>query len=160
MIDKTVDILARTIWGEARGEGPDGMAAVACVVMNRLAVAAADSQPYWWGATVVQICQKPFQFSCWNADDPNRDKLLAVTDADPQFRQALDIATTAVTGGLPDSTNEATHYVVAGVNPAWLREEPPPLRTARIGKHVFYQLVPVPARVQPQPQTEKETANV
>lgn len=34
MVDD-VDILARTIYGEARSEGQEGMEAVACVVMNR-----------------------------------------------------------------------------------------------------------------------------
>ena len=29
------DILARTLYGEARGEGIDGIEAVACVIMNR-----------------------------------------------------------------------------------------------------------------------------
>ena len=35
MKEDDVDILARTIYGEARGEGQEGMEAVACVVMNR-----------------------------------------------------------------------------------------------------------------------------
>ena len=30
-----VDILARTLYGEARGEGIDGIEAVACGIMNR-----------------------------------------------------------------------------------------------------------------------------
>ena len=35
----TIDVLARTIWGEARGEGTSGMSAVACVVINRVKIA-------------------------------------------------------------------------------------------------------------------------
>ena len=38
-----IDTLARTIWGEARGEGSAGMQAVANVVMNRAAIGG------WWG---------------------------------------------------------------------------------------------------------------
>lgn len=38
---KDVDVLARTIFGEARGETVSGMEAVASVVMNRLAFPAA-----------------------------------------------------------------------------------------------------------------------
>lgn len=35
--DGQVDVVARTIWGEARGEGANGMQAVANVIMNRTA---------------------------------------------------------------------------------------------------------------------------
>lgn len=34
-IDEDIDTMARTIWGEARGEGVQGMQAIACVIMNR-----------------------------------------------------------------------------------------------------------------------------
>ena len=33
--DADVDIMARTLWGEARNQGKEGMEAVACVIMNR-----------------------------------------------------------------------------------------------------------------------------
>ena len=33
----TNDVLARTLWAEARGEGQAGMEAVACVILNRAA---------------------------------------------------------------------------------------------------------------------------
>ena len=36
-----LDILARTIYGEARGEGQEGMEAVACVVIVRISGIAA-----------------------------------------------------------------------------------------------------------------------
>src|SRR3546814_9887201 len=58
-----VDLLARTIWGEARGEPVRGMEAVAAVVMNRVA------RPGWWGRTVASVCTKAYQFACWNEDD-------------------------------------------------------------------------------------------
>ena len=43
-----LDTLARTLWGEARGEGRAGMQAVANVIRNRAA------RPGWWGRSVVQ----------------------------------------------------------------------------------------------------------
>ena len=55
------DILARTIWGEARGEGKGGMEAVALVVLNRLDVSN-QKGGYWWGNTLLDICRKPYQF--------------------------------------------------------------------------------------------------
>ena len=66
---KDVDVLARTIFGEARGETVSGMEAVASVVMNRLAFSRRRGR-YWWGNSVVDICQSPRQFSCRIATTP------------------------------------------------------------------------------------------
>jgi spore germination cell wall hydrolase CwlJ-like protein len=127
-----IDTLARTIWAEARGEGPGGMEAVACVVMNRA------RHPRWWGRDVVGVCRAKWQFSCWNAGDPNLPKLLAVDCRDPQFRQAVEIATHAVGGLLPDTTNGADSYVDLRVaRPGWAD---PAKQVAKIGNHTFYRL--------------------
>ena len=123
------EIMARTIWGEARGEGAAGMIAVACVILNRAA------RPGWWGHDVVSVCLKRRQFSCWNADDPNRSKLLAVGEDDPQYRLALDVARRALAGELQDPTGGATHYHVKNIMPYWARAEEP---VATIGNHMFY----------------------
>jgi len=128
------DILARTLWGEARGESARGMEAVAAVVMNRLAVARRRGR-HWWGDSVAGICRAPWQFSCWNAGDPNRAKLLAVDSRDPAFAMALRIARRAMSGRLPDPTGGATHYHAAGVSPAWAAGKAP---SAEIGRHLFY----------------------
>lgn len=129
-----VDTLARTVWGESRSEGIAGMQAVASVIINR----AAD--PCWWGEDVASCCTHPYQFSCWLADDPNREKLLAVTDADPQFREALAIAADAIAGRLVDQTGGADSYYAAGTpTPRWAVGLTP---TAVIGQHRFYRTRP------------------
>lgn len=134
-----LDILARTLWGEARGEGQAGMSAVANVVCNRVAYARAQrGHDYWWGNTLVRVCQKPFQFSCWNENDPNRAQLLRVDTDDPVFVLALRIARWAATGSLPDATGGATHYHALSVAPKWALGQTP---TAVVGRHVFYRLV-------------------
>ncbi len=69
-------ILARTAWGENRGGGIDGMTSVINVIMNRA------HKPSWWGKTPREVCLKPWQFDCWNENDSNLPKLLAVTIAD------------------------------------------------------------------------------
>lgn len=132
-----VDTLARTIWGEARGE-PDaqaGMRAVAHVVLNR------RDAPGWWGRSVAGVCLKPWQFSCWNEGDPNRPKMLAVGAGDASFTLARRIAADLV--GLnpterarADTTGGATHYFAASI-------APPPWTVrasfcGRIGNHLFY----------------------
>lgn len=130
-ISPAVDTLARTIWGEARGEGITGMQDIACVVMNRVAKAR------WWGHDVVSVCRKAWQFSCWNAADPNREKLEKVTDADPQFRQALQIAADAIAGKLHDRTGGATSYYDIRMPklPEWAKARQPCLSA---GHHRFF----------------------
>ena len=83
-----VAVLAQTIWGEARGEGNEGMEAVASVIVNR-----ADYPPkgtLWWGHTIEEVCKKPYayQFECWNQGNQNRVQMESVTEKDPQFRMA------------------------------------------------------------------------
>tara|TARA_Y100001001_G_scaffold135791_1_gene136908 strand:- start:551 stop:1066 length:516 start_codon:yes stop_codon:yes gene_type:complete len=129
-----VDILARTIWGEARGEGKTGMEAVACVILNRHK-RAKEVGGYWWGNTVIEICQKPYQFSCWNKSDPNRGKLLSVSEDNPYFATALRIARRALLGVLSDITKGATHYHTQSVKPYWMRYMDV---MAHINNHIFY----------------------
>lgn len=131
------EIVARTLWGEARGEGIAGMAAVAAVIANRVRF------PRWWGKDAKQVCLKPWQFSCWLESDPNRVKLLAVTQADRAFALALEIADEALAGRLRDVTSGADHYHTAGVAPAWSAGKSP---VAVIGCHRFFRLeLPAPA---------------
>lgn len=123
------DILARTIWGEARNQGIAGMQAVAAVILNRAA------RPGWWGHDVKSVCLKNRQFAAWNFDDPNRNKMLALTDADPAYRQCLEVADEALSGNLIDPTGGATHYHTTAIVPYWAKGETP---SCVIGDHVFY----------------------
>ncbi|MBP2297939.1 cell wall hydrolase [Azospirillum picis] len=125
------EVVARTLWGEARGEGRNGMAAVACVIQNRA------RNPRWWGNSPAAVCLKPYQFSCWLPDDPNRGKLLAVTDRDSSYRAALELADALLAGQLVDITNGADHYHTTGVAPAWSGGKKP---VAVIGNHRFFRL--------------------
>lgn len=131
-----VDILARTIWGEARGESLTGKEAVAHVILNRLSLAQKRGN-FWWGNTIESICRKPFQFSCWNKDDPNYQKLLRITEQDADFVLCQRIAHRALNGLLNDPTYGADHYHNTKVNPSWAR---PSAITATIGNHLFYKL--------------------
>lgn len=111
-----IDFLARTLWGEARGEGKEGMHPVANVIMNRVAAQS------WYGTGVIGVVLKEWQFSVWNLSDPNRQKVMGVTKDDPVFVQALEIAKRAVAGDLPDITNGATHYYAESMDipPDWI----------------------------------------
>ncbi len=73
--EKDRDILARTLWGEARGEGTAGQIAVARTIRNRVFDGKTNS---WWGEGYAGECQKPYQFSCWNKTDSNYQFLIGV----------------------------------------------------------------------------------
>lgn len=126
-----VDVLARTIWAEDRGGGRTGMEAVAHVILNRVRLGG------WWGNTIIEVCLHPWQFSCWNADDPNYSKLAAVTGADPIFVTSLAVAEKAMAGTLGnDITLGADSYFAEGsVVPSWSVGLTP---TIQIGAHIFY----------------------
>lgn len=132
MMTPEADIVARTAWGEARNTGRDGMHAVINVIANRV------HNPRWWGQDWTGVCQQPAQFSCWNLDDPNRPKMLSVTDNDRVFRIALDLAQQAIDGTLPDVTGHADHYyATASPEPYWAKAG---TRTLVDEWHSFYRL--------------------
>lgn len=87
------------------------------VIMNR------SRHPRWWGHDPISVCMEPCQFSCRNPGDPNRTKLLHVTQADPEFRTAVDLAYQAIAGTLADVTDDADSYFARSMPdpPAWAR---------------------------------------
>lgn len=99
------EVVARTGWAEARGLGEQGMQATISVGQNRVL-----SGVRWWGTTLRQVFLRKWQFSCWNPKDPNRPKLLAVTEADPQYKIALGLADAAIDGRLPDISGGCDSY--------------------------------------------------
>ena len=127
MTEDQADYMARTIYGEARGEGVRGMQAVANVIMNRVRAGG------WYGASVKDVVLKPYQFSCWNENDPNRKIILNATAE--QLATARSIADKAIAGELPDITGGATNYHAKSVNPYWAASM---TKTATIGNHIFY----------------------
>lgn len=136
--ETAIDTLARTLYGEARGEKVRGIEAVACVIINRVEKAL-QRGGYWWGSDVEKVCLKPWQFSCWNVNDPNREKILQVDRQNKVFATCLRVARRAVFGALTDITSGATHYHVDGLLPAWARHQIP---CVEIGQHVFYRDIP------------------
>lgn len=130
--DEQIEYMARTMWGEARGEGTTGMRAVGHVIMNRVKAG------IWYGATPKEVVLKKWQFSCWNKDDPNRAKLLAVTSADSNFALAQSLAKAIYADTMPDITNGATNYLALGSLskiPSWATKMQ---QVASIGNHTFY----------------------
>jgi len=123
------ETLARTLYGEARGEGIDGMIAVAWVVRNRF-----ESGQWFAGKTVAETCLKPAQFSCWNADDPNADLIVSLYPDERAAQWSWFAAFGVLLGYWPDPTGGATHYHAIDVDPHWARGHTP----IAIGRHKFY----------------------
>jgi len=129
---KAVEIAARTAWGEARGEGVAGMQAVLNVINNRA------KSPGWWGRDIASVCLTPWQFSCWNAVDPNRERLTSVTDKDALYRSAVAMAGRMAAGSLPDLTKGADSYYATDIpKPGWAVGRVPLIT---IGHHAFYRM--------------------
>jgi N-acetylmuramoyl-L-alanine amidase len=125
-----LEIGARTIWMEARGEGDTGMLAAAWVLANRYRTGG-------FGNTVAQVCLKPYQFSCWNTSDPNRTDVAVLDYTDPILLKCRSFLSVAMVGQSHDPTLGATHYVSIAVAPktAWTRVM---TLVATIGNHKFY----------------------
>lgn len=123
-------VLARTMWGEARGEGAEGMRAVGHVILNRAALGG------WWGDSVIAVAKAPRQFSAWNDGDPNRVRMATMMPGDnAAFDEAYRIAGDLLAGRLKDITGGATHYHADYVRPGWADGSK---MVASIGAHRFY----------------------
>src|SRR3990167_1659562 len=87
--DDDVTLLARLIWGEARGERLAGKLAVARTVLNRLPPI---GQSRWWGNTVREVMLWPAQYSCFN-DEHLRRGLMRGSVLEPlAWRDCVDAA--------------------------------------------------------------------
>ena len=128
------ELLARCIWGEARGEPVEGKLAVANVVLNRKGANA------YYGHSIKEVILKRWQFSCFNENDPNLHQILNLSSKDPTLAYCQAIADAVIferqTGIGSDPSGGATHYhTVQGKRPAWA-DKMPFLR--QVGSHLFY----------------------
>lgn len=132
-------VVAMTLYGEARNQDAAGQQAVASVILNRVA-----KQKAFYGLTAKDVCLKPWQFSCWNKNDPNRAILTDPANHTTEtFLQCLEIAQSALAGTLDDNSGGATHYYANYIpKPSWLINNPNgPQQTAQHGVHLFYKNV-------------------
>ena len=145
-----VQVLACTLYGEARSEPTEGIIAVACVIRNRSRIDIhGDGKPDWWGEGVRGVCLAPKQFSCWLPEGGagNHQKLANLVAelkqgkaTDSRFKECAWIATGVINDWCRDVTGGADHYHVAGMTPRpkWAANVVP---IKQVAKHVFYRLV-------------------
>jgi len=118
-------VVALTILAEARGEGKDGMAAVACVIAQR-----AENR----SITPDQVCLQKWQFSCWNGKtEQDLDHLYK----SPMAEWALYLGEN-IRKMNRAKVGFADHYYADWIKePYWAKGQKP---VAVIGKHKFYRL--------------------
>jgi spore germination cell wall hydrolase CwlJ-like protein len=130
-----IDTLARTIYGEARGElykfGPAALIAIANVVVNR--------KKKHFAKSIHDVCVAPYQFSCWSKDDPNYSHIIGATKGNyAVFDKCLEIAENVLSEKWPDLTDGCDHYHERSAKPYWAVYRSP----KRIfGSHYFYVLI-------------------
>lgn len=138
MNDLTKDdlIVAATLWGEARGEGVEGMKAVANVIRNR-----ADSLK----KSPKDVVLQKKQFSIWNdtTTDNFLDKVNKSILKNPKDGSAWENAKKIVKSHVktkgPDNTKGAQFYHTISIKPNWDYNK---LKyTTTIGNHKFYKPV-------------------
>ena len=121
-----LEIAARTVWQEARGEPEEGQRAVAHVIVNRM-------HSRRWGNSLASVCLWDRQFSGWNSGDPNRIAACVLSDDSPVLIKFRDFISKAMSGEA-DPTGGATHYFNPKLaDPPWAKDQP----YKEIGNHRF-----------------------
>jgi len=105
--DRGIDLLTRTIIGEAASEPEKGQAAVASVVLNRL-----NSGQY--GQSIEDVLFAKNQFEPWTNPE-TRKRLMSISPTSPQYREARRIAEAVARGEVPDFTDGALNFANADV---------------------------------------------
>jgi len=146
--DLDLNALWRTIYGEAEAGDFEDAIAIGHVILNRVRL------PNWPGS-IRGVCYQPWQFSCWNNDNPRLKELNEVKpSASGWAAYCYDLAHQLIAGtGPADPTMRATHYYATYIGaPKWAKGHTPVYRTAG-GKytHLFFNDIDTPP-----PTTAKE----
>ncbi len=113
-LNDPITCLARTIYWEARGQGKEGMEAIANVVMNRLGHEG-------FANTICEVVKQGSekggcQFSWWCDGRPDAAK------DDESYSVAKEIARKALNRQLADRTGGALYFHQRNVTPAWSKK--------------------------------------
>lgn len=127
------DMLIRTVFGEAANQSPEGQAAVAAVIRNRMQAGR------YGGTDVPSVVQAKGQFEPWG--NPNaRAGMLGLSPQDPRYQQIGSVVDQVMGGQIPDPTGGMTHFVAPKAQaalgrpmPTWAQGQGLP-----IGDHTFY----------------------
>ncbi len=127
-------IVARAIFGEARGESEQGRLAVGWVIRNRA------ENPMWWGSGYHGVILKDKQFSCFNSNDPNFEKIKdPASHGEDIWIECYEIAGQVISGDKSeDITLNSDHYYSTSISPpSWAVGQE---AIVQFGVHKFYRL--------------------
>jgi len=125
---RDLECLTQAAYYEARGEGRDGMQAVAQVVLNRVRHPAFPKSVcgvVFQGAGLRSGCQ--FSFTC---DGSMRARVNPIA-----WNRARDVASKALSGAVYAQVGTATHFHTTGVSPGWRGAL---IQVSQVGHHLFY----------------------
>lgn len=97
-----LDHVVRTVYGEAANQGPQGMAAVAHVINNRLNAGT-------FGNTAKDVVLAKNQFEPWG-NPAARARMMALSPDDPKYQQIAQMVQQMASGGGQDPTNGAVNF--------------------------------------------------
>jgi len=147
---RSIDLLtmAATIYGEARGTSQVDREDIAHVILNRF-----KDGPDWMKSqrgdgipdfTIEAVCRDPWQFSCWNMNDPNYPKLKRLMKTplkaleNERFLECLEAALRAFNGRGQKRVGKSLHYHAKSMNfPSAWGTPVEPYRDN--GFHLFYE---------------------
>ena len=115
-------ITAETIFAEARGEGREGMIAVASVIWNR-----AHGNP----EKLETVCMAPWQFSCWNLGYVPSEPRNELERGILKFLEGIE---SQMLDGRFQPLGTWDHYCRTDCFPSWRAEM---TNTKIIGEHIF-----------------------
>lgn len=133
---QAANIIARTLYAEARNDGEVGMKAVASVIYNR-----ADGKKELF----TNACLKPKQFSCWNKftaeeADPKNFKIKIPSSVNGNkknetlWKTAMQIAADMLVDSFKPTTKANAYFNPKTANPKWASDL---LNSKMIGSHKF-----------------------
>lgn len=111
---RDVDLINRTVYGEARSETPVGQQAVASVILNR----ARQS-----GMTPSDVVLAQNQFEPWN-NPQTRAQLQGLDPNSPEYQRIAATVAPVLQGQAPDPTGGATHFYAPRAQAALGRNAP------------------------------------
>jgi spore germination cell wall hydrolase CwlJ-like protein len=146
--NRDIDVMVRTVIGEAANESEEGKAAVAHVIMNR----ARMNVPHYGGSNVADVAlhnasimrptgkRRVWQFEPW-MHTKIKTYLWAIPVTSERYQHVKRIVLGCVNGDIADPTNGATHFLnpdivrsrTGGSLPGWAQGT-----GKRIGTHVFF----------------------
>lgn len=130
--NRTIHILAKTIYGEAKNENVLIKEAIGHVAINRYKQINIDNE---LKLSLDQICLDPEIFKCWNGKNLISNNLFSVNMTDENFATCNRIARKIYFGLIKDPTYNSTKYHKIDEYPKWSLTKAP---NVEIGNFLFY----------------------